>query len=67
MGRTFDGILLLASGVLMLQAEMLLSQGEFVSVCYQKMAECKHVMYFGLILECSEETGKELGKKLPNL
>lgn len=47
----------------MLQAEILLPQGEFVFACYQKMAKCKHIMYFGLILGCSEETGKELGKK----
>lgn len=60
---TFDGIMLLTSGVLMLQAEILLPQGEFVFACYQKMAKCKHIMYFGLILGCSEETGKELGKK----
>lgn len=63
MGMTFDGIMLLTSGVLMLQAEILLPQGEFVFACYQKMAKCKHIMYFGLILGCSEETGKELGKK----
>lgn len=63
MGMTCDGIMLLTSGVLMLQAEILLPQGEFVCACYQKMAKCKHIMYFGLILGCSEETGKELGKK----
>lgn len=60
---TCDGIMLLTSGVLMLQAEILLPQGEFVCACYQKMAKCKHIMYFGLILGCSEETGKELEKK----